>query len=594
MTMHSNNGYYNNNQGSANVDWGRKMRQYEQDRNKHDKAFREAEFFWVTQRRNLESDQMRPGGCPPRKSHRRMDEEQIELFKDNHGNVGIAFDKYDNIPVERTGNEIDNIPVINTFAEIFDIFQMPQFAQDNVTLLKYTRPTPVQKYALPAGLCGRDLLCCAQTGSGKTASFILPIVGILDQATAVENFKQTFQGPAAPRTLILAPTRELCSQIYNEAVKFTHRSPFRVVQIYGGVDAKTQLIQLTRGVDIMVATPGRLIDFIERGVVVLNQIKILVLDEADRMLDMGFEPQIRKVVEQCDMPLERQTMMFSATFEKEMQKLAGDFLYNYVWVAVGQVGSVTHTVTQSFVQIHNNADKPAELLKILKEELDTSQDPTKNPLIMVFVAKKRTASWLCQYLHRNGIPECTEIHGDLSQGERERSLSLFRSRRCRILCATDVAARGLDIPDINLVVCYDAPNEVDTYVHRIGRGGRMGTESRAVTFWVSSRDDPVNGNSNIIKELVELLQTAQVDVPEFLTNEYNEKYARSGKGYNQKAQGAFTFGGRDYRQGQYGSGRRGPPSGMPNTGKGYGKGKGGQQNRPAPRVFEGQVSGQTF
>ncbi len=566
------------------MEWGRKVRQAEQQRNKHEKAFREAEFFWYTQEKNLESDVMRNGGCPPRKGRRRLDEEEIELFKDNTGNVGIAFDKYDNIPVERTGNDIDNIPVINTFAEIFDIFQMPQFAQDNVTLLKYTRPTPVQKYALPAGLCGRDLLCCAQTGSGKTASFILPIVGILDQASAIENLKKTYQGPAAPRTLILAPTRELCSQIFNEAVKFTHKSPFRVVQIYGGVDAKAQLIQLTRGVDIMVATPGRLIDFIERGVVVLSQIQILVLDEADRMLDMGFEPQIRTVVEQCDMPVERQTMMFSATFEKEMQKLAGDFLYNYVWVAVGQVGSVTHTVSQSFVQIHNNNDKPTELLKILRAELesDRSAETNKQPLIMVFVAKKRTASWLCQYLRRNGLNECTEIHGDLSQGERERSLSLFRSRRCNILCATDVAARGLDIPDINLVVCYDAPNEVDTYVHRIGRGGRMGTESKAVTFYLSSRDDPMNGNSSILKELVELLQNAGVSVPDFLVNEYNEKYARPAKGFGGRPNAGFTFGGRDYRQGQYGAAlnRRRPQSGAapamgPPTGKGYGKGNGG-------------------
>jgi len=566
-------GYQSNNQNSRpdarfgaprRDEFGKKFRQVEQERNKHEKSFREAELFWYTQERNVESDRMRGG--PPRKGRRRLEEEEYELFKDNHGNVGIAFDKYDDIPVERTGNDIDEIPVISTFAEIFDVFQMPSFSQRNVELLKYSRPTPVQKYALPAGLCGRDLLCCAQTGSGKTASFILPIAGILDQESAVENMRETYTGAAAPRAVILAPTRELCSQIYNEAIKFCHKSPFRVVQIYGGVDAKSQLIQLTRGVDVLVATPGRLIDFVDRGVLTLSKVQILTLDEADRMLDMGFEPQIRMIVEQRDMPSERITWMFSATFNNETQKLAHDFLYNYVWVAVGRVGAVTHTVSQSFKQVQTN-EKQQELLDILKENPDE--------LVLVFVAKKRTASWLCQYLWRNGIRGATEIHGVLSQNERERSLAMFKSKQCKILCATDVAARGLDISGVGLVINYDLPSDTDSYVHRIGRAGRIGQTGRAISFYVSSRDDPMGGNSNILKEMVELLQQAETEVPQFLLDEYNDKYApKHNSGYGgarrQPGKGGPAFGGRDVRAGQFGNNR----GGFGGKGKGKGKGKG--------------------
>ena len=544
---------------------GRKGRQVDQDRKKHDKSFREAEFFWYSQERNAESDKMRGG--PPRKGNRRLDEEEAEIFKGgNHGSVGIAFDSYDDIPVERTGNEIDEIPVITSFAEIFEIFAMPEFVQKNVQLLGYTRPTPVQKYAMSAGLCGRDLMTCAQTGSGKTATFIVPIVGILDRETAVENMKESFLGAAAPRAVILAPTRELCSQIFNEAIKFTHRSPFRVVQIYGGVDAKVQLTQLTRGVDILVATPGRLTDFIDRGVMTMSKIQILVLDEADRMLDMGFEPQIRTIVQDRDMPSQRQTMMFSATFPKEIQKLAADFLHDYVWVCVGRVGGAADTVEQSFLKLQQH-EKQQALLEIL--------EANKDQLTLVFVAKKRTASWLCQYMRRQGnIQDCAEIHGDLSQNERERALSMFRSQQCKVLVATDVAARGLDIPMVNLVINYDLPMNIDDYVHRIGRTGRIGHKGKAIGFYVSSLDDPTGGNSAILKELVEVLEgTTTNTVPAFMSEEYAQKFARQNNAQRRMpgGKGAFGFGGRDIRNGQYGAAR---------TGKGHGKGGRPTTDRP--------------
>lgn len=553
---------YNSGTGGApsrgGGEYGKKARQFEQDRSKHDKAFREAEYFWYTQERNTESDRMRGG--PPRKGQRRLAEEEIELFRENHGNVGIAFDKYDDIPVERSGNEVDDIPVLNSFAEIFDIFAMPAFVQRNVELLKYTRPTPVQKYALSTGLVGRDMAVCSQTGSGKSASFLMPTVSILDESVGLENTSTTFHGAAAPRAVILAPTRELCTQIYNEALKFSHRSNFRVIQIYGGVDAKAQLTQLTRGVDILVATPGRLIDFIDRGVMSMSKVQILVLDEADRMLDMGFEPQIRTIVEQRDMTTKRQTMMFSATFPKEIQKLAADFLYNYVWVCVGRVGGAAETVEQQFKLVREN-EKANTLLDVLKDH--------PSDLILVFVAKKRTASWLCQFMWRNGIKDTAEIHGDLSQNERERSLSMFRSKRCRILVATDVAARGLDIPCVNLVINYDLPMNIDDYVHRIGRTGRIGHQGKAIGFYVSAKEDPSYNSSNILKELVELLEGSTTAVPDFLAQEYEEKYNRQSSRRATGGKGGYSFGGRDYRNGQFGN-QKGTYGGK--DGKGFGKG----------------------
>lgn len=572
--------YQNNSNGSNNQssyyggqsavrgggDFGRKMRQMDQDRNKEYKAYRESEFFWVTQERNVESDKMRGG--PPRKGQRRLQEEELELFRDSTGSVGIDFNKYDDIPVDKSGNDIEEIPVIESFAEIFQVFCMPEFVRRNVELLKYTRPTPVQKYALPAGLCGRDVMCCAQTGSGKTATFIVPIVGILDAATAIDSLTETFQGAAAPRAVILAPTRELCSQIFNEAVKFTHRSPFRAVQIYGGTDAKSQLTVLSRGCDILVATPGRLIDFIDRGVMTMEKVQILCLDEADRMLDMGFEPQIRTIVQDRDMPAQRQTMMFSATFPKEIQKLAADFLFNYIWVCVGRVGGAADTVEQTF-RLVTTADKPMHLNEVLKEH------PTD--LTLVFVAKKRTASWLCASLRRQGIFDCAEIHGDLSQSERERALSMFRSRQARILVATDVAARGLDIPCVNLVVNYDLPMNIDDYVHRIGRTGRIGHKGKAIGFYVSSMDDPVGGNENILKELVEVLEnTTASEVPDFLAEEFNAKFGRHQQARRGQNKPGFSFGGRDVRNGVYGA----------RSGKGSGKGgyRGGFQQQRAPKT----------
>ena len=278
----------------------------------------------------------------------------------------------------------------------------------NLDMCHYTKPTPVQKYALPVGMAGRDMMACAQTGSGKTGGFIFPVLSALlrDGAAPVDE-REAGRGRRArarPNALVLAPTRELVSQIFDEARKFCYCTGVRAVVCYGGAETRGQLQELERGCDLLVATPGRLVDFLERGRVTLGACKFLVLDEADRMLDMGFEPQIRRIVEQEDMPRTgvRQTFMFSATFPREMQMMAGDFLDNYVFLTVGRVGSACKDVTQSF-QFVDGRDKPDALMR----HLSTVE---QSGLTLVFVETKRDADFLEDVLCREGFP-ASSIHG---------------------------------------------------------------------------------------------------------------------------------------------------------------------------------------
>jgi ATP-dependent RNA helicase DDX3X len=286
------------------------------------------------------------------------------------------------------------------------------------------------------------------------------------------------RGVIKPVTLVLAPTRELAIQIYEEAKKFAYRSWVRPCTVYGGTPIMDQIRDLERGCGLLVATPGRLVDLIERRKVSLADIKYLVLDEADRMLDMGFEPQIRRIVEEEDMPVTRQTLMFSATFPKNMQMMARDFLLDYVFLAVGKVGASSGNITQEVVYVEDE-DKRSSLLDILHTDAEIaakSVDPSAN-LTLVFVETKRSADMLCNYLIDHSFP-ATSIHGDRTQREREWALSSFRSGQTPVLVATAVAARGLDIPNVTHVVNYDLPTDIDDYVHRIGRTGRAGNTGK--------------------------------------------------------------------------------------------------------------------
>ncbi|KAG2287877.1 hypothetical protein Bca52824_047481 [Brassica carinata] len=323
-------------------------------------------------------------------------------------------------------------------------------------------------------------MACAQTGSGKTAAFCFPIIsGIMrDQRGERPLGSRTVY----PLALILSPSRELASQIRDKAKKFSYQTGVKVVVAYGGTPIDQQLMELEKGVDILVATPGRLNELLERATVTMQMIKFLALDEADRMMDMGFEPQIRKIVEQMDMPPRgvRQTMLFSATFPREIQRLASDFLSNYIFLAVEMVGSSPDLITLKVEYVHDS-DKRSHLMALLHAQRENGTGDEKS-LTLVFVETKTGADTLENWLCMNEFP-ATSIHGDKTQQEREVALESFKSGRTPIMVATDVAARGLDIPHVAHVVNFDLPNDIHDFVHRSLRTGREGKSGVATTFF---------------------------------------------------------------------------------------------------------------
>ncbi|KAF9313198.1 DEAD-box ATP-dependent RNA helicase [Podila horticola] len=470
--------------------------------------------------------------------------------------TGINFEKYDDIPVEASGSNVPD-PVLTFTSPPLDPLLL-----ENIELSKYIQPTPVQKYSIPIVGADRDLMACAQTGSGKTGGFLFPILS--------ELFKRGPTPPppgmggrrkAYPSTLILAPTRELASQIWEESRKFSYRSWVRSCVVYGGADIGQQLRQIDRGCDLLTATPGRLVDLIERGRVSLSNVQYLVLDEADRMLDMGFEPQIRRLVEKEDMPgvNERHTLMFSATFPRDIQHLARDFLRDYVFLSVGRVGSTSENITQKIEYVEDE-DKRSVLLDILH-----AQPKGDLGLTLIFVETKRMADSLSDFLLGQNFP-ATSIHGDRTQHERERALDMFRSGRCPIMVATAVAARGLDIPNVTHVVSYDLPTDIDDYVHRIGRTGRAGNTGIATAFLN-------RGNKGVVRDLIDLLKEANQEIPGWLeTLSRESSYGGRGRGRG-RGRGGSQSTGRDYRKyggGGGGSGGSGGSSSHDNWGGGYG------------------------
>ncbi|XP_077987990.1 ATP-dependent RNA helicase DDX3Y-like isoform X2 [Glandiceps talaboti] len=465
--------------------------------------------------------------------------ERVEKELFSGGCTGINFDKYEDIPVEATGEKIPDH--INDFCDI----DLGEIIQLNIQHSRYARPTPVQKYAIPIIRKKRDVMACAQTGSGKTAAFLLPILAqiydhgpgkIAEQVAPQGSQNRYTRRKHFPLGLVLAPTRELASQIYDEARKFSYRSHVRPCVVYGGADVGGQMRDLDRGCHLLVATPGRLVDMIERGKIGLDQIQWLVLDEADRMLDMGFEPQIRRIVEQDTMPKtgSRQTLMFSATFPKEIQMLARDFLETYIFLAVGRVGSTSTNITQKVVWV-DEADKRSFLLDLLNAAGSES-------LTLVFVETKKGADALEDFLHTEGY-HATSIHGDRSQREREEALRNFRSGFQPILVATAVAARGLDIPNVKHVINFDMPSDIEEYVHRIGRTGRVGNLGLATSFFNEK-------NRNVVRDLMEILVENKMEIPSWLESmAYDAKHSgstRRGSGRNRYGSGGF--GSRDYRQ----------------------------------------------
>ncbi|KAI5064705.1 hypothetical protein GOP47_0019400 [Adiantum capillus-veneris] len=412
-------------------------------------------------------------------------------------NTGINFEAYDDIPVETSGENVP--PPVNTFAEI----DLGPAVNENIR---------------------RDLMACAQTGSGKTAAFCFPIIAGILNGPPPSGRPPRGSRTVYPLALILSPTRELSMQIHEEAKKFAYQTGLRVVVAYGGAPINQQLRELERGVDILVATPGRLSDLLERARVSLSQVRYLALDEADRMLDMGFEPQIRKIVEQMDMPPagDRQTMLFSATFPREIQRLAADFLSSYIFLAVGRVGSSTDLIVQKveFVPDHDKRSMLMDLIHAAQNENGIQRVQGKQPLTLVFVETKRGADSLEDWLCRNNFP-ATTIHGDRTQQEREYALRSFRT----------------------------------------GRTGRAGKSGLATAFFNEN-------NMSLARPLVELMQEANQTVPEWLVNYAARANFGGGGGRNRRTGGGSRFGGRDYR-------REGGSRGSGGAGGGYGGSYGG-------------------
>jgi len=429
----------------------------------------------------------------------------------------------------------------------FDEVGFPEYLMMTIRAQGFPCPTPIQCQAWPMALSGRDLVAIAQTGSGKTISFALP-------AMLHINAQPLLNPGDGPIALILAPTRELAVQIQQECTKFGSNSRIRNTAIYGGAPKGPQIRDLSRGVEIVIATPGRLIDMLETQKTNLRRITYLVMDEADRMLDMGFEPQIRKIVSQIRP--DRQTLMFSATWPKDVQKLANDFLNDFIQVNIGSMELTANHNIRQIVSVCTDFEKRTKLIKHLDQ---ISQESAK---VLIFVGTKRVADDITKYLRMDGWPALA-IHGDKEQRERDWVLGEFKSGRSPILIATDVASRGLDVKDVGYVINYDFPNNCEDYIHRIGRTGRAGMKGTSYTYFTTD-------NAKQARELIGILRESKSEVPP----ELEQMAMFSGGGGGRSRYGASGRGGGGGGGGGRGRGGGGGGGGRHNGG-GYGGGSGG-------------------
>ncbi|MBL0920901.1 MAG: DEAD/DEAH box helicase [Phycisphaerales bacterium] len=373
----------------------------------------------------------------------------------------------------------------------FDSLGLSPILLRAITEEGYTSPTPIQAQTIPVALSGRDVLGCAQTGTGKTAAFALPVI----QSLMSEAVDKSRRGAALPRALVLSPTRELASQIADSFQAYARHTGLSHTTVYGGVSQRHQERALRNGVDILVATPGRLIDLLEQGVVDLSAVRILVLDEADRMLDMGFIQPIRLIAAELSEP--RQTLLFSATMPKEIMRLADSLMKNPAKVSVTPEATGELRIAQSVYMVPRGS-KPALLQHLLHEG--------KVARAVVFTRTKHGADKLSKHLNRAGVyADC--IHGNKSQSQRERALAGFRSGRNRVLVATDVAARGLDVDGVTHVFNFDLPVEAEAYVHRIGRTGRAGATGEAISFCDTDERQHLRGIERLTGKRFDLITT---------------------------------------------------------------------------------------
>jgi len=371
---------------------------------------------------------------------------------------------------------------------------------DAVCAAGYEVPTPIQAEAIPLILDGQDVLGCAQTGTGKTAAFALPILQRLGSGPSSQRQDGGRSRWRKVRVLVLAPTRELAKQISDSFSTYGRFSGLRHTVVFGGVNKNPQIRVLRSGVDILVATPGRLLDHMSEGVIKLDSVDILVLDEADRMLDMGFLPDIRRILSKV--PKQRQTLLFSATMPPSIRSLAEDILTNPVSVEVARVSSPAERIAHWAYRVEKK-EKPSLLCSVLEH--------TPYSRALVFTRTKYGADKVVRYLTRAGV-SAAAIHGNKTQNARTRALDGFRSGKTAVLVATDIASRGLDVEDVSHVINYDLTTEPETYVHRIGRTGRAGATGTALSF-VSSED---HDSLRAIERLIRTSLQPAVDIPGYI------------------------------------------------------------------------------
>ncbi|MDR5854085.1 DEAD/DEAH box helicase [Caballeronia sp. LZ062] len=383
-----------------------------------------------------------------------------------------------------------------TAAPTFDQFGLSPEILKAVRESGYTTPTPIQAKAIPVVLSGRDVMGAAQTGTGKTASFSLPIIQRL-----LPNANTSASPARHPvRALMLTPTRELADQVAANVQTYSKHTPLRSTVVFGGVDMNPQSEALRRGVEILIATPGRLLDHVQQKTLNLGQVQMLVLDEADRMLDMGFLPDLQRILNL--LPKERQTLLFSATFSPEIKKLAATYLRNPQTIEVARSNSTATNVRQIVYEVHES-DKSGAVAQIIRER-GLKQ-------VIVFCNSKIGASRLARVLERDGIV-ATAIHGDRSQSERMQALDAFKRGEIEALVATDVAARGLDIAELPAVINFDLPFNAEDYVHRIGRTGRAGASGDALSLCSPNERKQLADIEKLIKRPLDV-ETLQVATP---------------------------------------------------------------------------------
>ncbi|XP_017879415.1 DEAD-box ATP-dependent RNA helicase 20 [Ceratina calcarata] len=392
--------------------------------------------------------------------------------------------------------------------QAFEESNFPDYVMEEIRKQGFAEPTAIQAQGWPIALSGRDLVGIAQTGSGKTLAYILP-------ATVHINNQPRLNRGDGPIVLILAPTRELAQQIQSVARDFGSSSCIRNTCIFGGSPKGPQARDLERGVEICIATPGRLIDFLEKGTTNLRRCTYLVLDEADRMLDMGFEPQIRKIIEQIRP--DRQVLMWSATWPKEVQALAEDFLTDYIQINIGSLTLAANHNIRQIIEICQEHEKEMKLSNLLRE---IGKD--RGSKMIIFVETKKKVDDITKTIKRDGWPAIS-IHGDKSQPERDYVLSEFRNGKTMILVATDVAARGLDVEDVKYVINFDYPNSSEDYIHRIGRTGRCQSAGTAYAYFTPN-------NARQAKELISVLEEAGQVINPQLADLANSMKSAYGKG----------------------------------------------------------------